>query len=91
MGSVMWKVLGTGSAIMAAGLAEKAVGWGWRVATGKEPPLTPEDPDITWGEAVSWALLSGAVIGIARLAATRKAAAYYRSSTGTLPKALARR
>jgi len=86
--SVLWKLLGTGSAIAAAGLAERAVGWGWRVATGKEPPITPEDPEINWGEAVTWALVSGAVIGIARLAATRKAAAYYRRSTGSLPKAL---
>ena len=90
MGSVLWKVLGAGSAVAAAGLAERAVGWGWRVATGKEPPITPEDPDIRWGEAVTWALLSGAVIGFARLAATRKAAAYYRRSTGSLPKALTR-
>jgi hypothetical protein len=34
--------------------------------------------------------LSGAVIGLARLAATRRAAAYYRRSTGELPKALQR-
>ena len=50
----------------------------------------PEDPDTTWHEAIGWALLSGAVIGLARLAAVRQAAAYYRHSTGHLPKALQR-
>ena len=90
MGSMFWKVLGTGSAVAAAGFAEKAAAWGWRAATGKQPPQTPEDPQTDWGEAVTWALLSGAVIGLARLAATRQAAAYYQRSTGSLPKALSR-
>lgn len=90
MGSMVWKVLGTGSAVLAAALAEKGLKAVWRTATGSEPPTIPEDPDTNWTEAVSWALLSGAVIGLARLAATRRAAAYYRRSTGELPKALQR-
>jgi hypothetical protein len=88
VGSLVWKVLGTGSAVLAATLAEKGLEAAWRTATGAEPPASPEDPDISWAEAISWALLSGAVIGLARLAATRQAAAYYRRSTGELPKAL---
>ena len=88
MGALAWKVLGTGAAVMAAALAERGVGMVWHLATGREPPIAPEDPDTNWTEAVAWALLSGAVIGLARLAATRQAAAYYRNSTGHLPKAL---
>jgi hypothetical protein len=34
---------------------------------------------------VAWAVLSGAVVGTARMLATRKAAEYYRRSTGHLP------
>lgn len=90
MGSMVWKVLGTGSAVLAATFAERGLKAVWRTATGNEPPTIPEDPDTNWTEAVSWALLSGAVIGLARLAATRRAAAYYRRSTGELPKALQR-
>ena len=90
MGSLAWKVLGTGSAVLAASVAERGLVALWRVATGDDPPSMPEDPDTRWGEAVTWALLSGAVIGLARLAATRRAAAYYRRSTGELPKALQR-
>jgi hypothetical protein len=33
-------------------------------------------------------VLSGVGIGVARLLATRRAAAYYRNSSGSLPKAL---
>ena len=90
MRSMSWKVLGSGSAVLAAALAEHGLRAAWRAATGAEPPDIPEDPDTRIGEAVAWAVLSGAVIGLARLAATRRAAAYYRESTGHLPKALQR-
>jgi len=87
---MMWKVLGAGSAMAAAAVAKVGVRAVWRAATGSEPPTVPEDPDTRWTEAVGWALLSGAVMGLARLLATRRAAAYYRQSTGELPKALRR-
>jgi hypothetical protein len=90
MGSLVWKVLGTGSAVLAATLAEKGLTTAWRAATGDAPPVNPEDPDTRWSEAVAWAVLSGALIGVARLLATRRAAEYYRRSSGELPKALQR-
>ena len=61
---------------------------GWTAATGKEPPANPEDPEVSWPEAVGWAVASGALIGVARLVATRKAAAYYTKSAGHPPKRL---
>jgi hypothetical protein len=57
----------------------------WKVATGKEPPQNPADPDVSIGEAVAWAVVSGVAIGVARMLASRKAANYYRRSTGHLP------
>jgi hypothetical protein len=90
MGSLAWKVLGTGSAVLAAAVMDRALTLVWRTATGVQPPENPEDPDTGWGEAVAWAALSGALIGLARLAATRQAAAYYRRSTGELPAAIRR-
>ena len=72
----------------AAYLARKGVTAMWKVATGNPPPANPEDPDVTWPEAVGWALLSGAAIGLARLVASRQAAAWYRKSTGRLPSHL---
>jgi hypothetical protein len=90
MGSLGWKVIGTGSAVLAAAFAQRALNAVWKTATGSDPPTVPEDPDTDWAEALGWALLSGAVIGLARLAAVRQAAQYYRHSTGHLPKALQR-
>jgi hypothetical protein len=88
MGAMVWRVLGTGSAVLAASFAERGLRAAWRTATGNEPPALPEDPNTHWREAITWAVLSGAVIGVARLVATRRAAAYYQQSTGELPKAL---
>ncbi|MGZ4582366.1 MAG: DUF4235 domain-containing protein [Nocardioidaceae bacterium] len=34
---------------------------------------------------MGWAVISGAALGLARMFATRKAAAYYQRSTGHLP------
>jgi hypothetical protein len=36
-------------------------------------------------EAVAWASASGLAVGLARMLASRKAADYYRRSTGHLP------
>jgi hypothetical protein len=90
MGSFVWRVLGAGSAVVAATLADRGVRALWTAVTGNRPPEVPENPDTRWGEAVSWALLSGAAVALARLAATRRAANYYRESTGELPKRLRR-
>jgi Protein of unknown function (DUF4235) len=88
VGALVWKVLGTSGAIVAAVVARKLVTSGWTAATGKEPPANPEDPEVAWPEAVGWAVASGAVIAVARLLATRKAAAYYTRSAGHPPKSL---
>jgi hypothetical protein len=90
MGALAWKVIGTGSAVVAAAVTQKGLTAAWRAVRGNEPPTIPEDPDTGWGDAIAWAVLSGAALGVARLLATRKAAAYYRKSSGELPKALIR-
>ena len=85
MGEAVWKVLGTGAAIGAGVLAKKVVTAGWKLGTGNEPPVNPEDPEVSWQEAVGWALVSGAVIGLARLFASRQATVVYRKTTGVTP------
>src|SRR3954463_2414167 len=86
--SLAWKIIGTASAVLAATAAHKGLSAAWRLATGDDPPTIPEDPDTSYREAVAWAVVSGAVVGVARLVATRHAAHYYMRSTGELPKAL---
>lgn len=76
------------AALGAAAVAKKALNTSWRAATGKNPPANPADPDVSIGEAVMWATLSGTLIGVARMLATRRAAHYYARSTGHLPPQL---
>jgi uncharacterized protein DUF4235 len=90
VGSLAWKIIGTGSALLAAAAAQKGLSAAWKLATGDDPPTIPEDPETSWRDAIAWAVVSGAVIGLARLVATRRAAHYYMRSTGELPKALQR-
>ncbi|RYB91862.1 DUF4235 domain-containing protein [Nocardioides oleivorans] len=83
--SKMYSVLSLVAALGAATVVKKALNTSWRAATGKNPPANPADPDVSIGEAVMWATLSGTLIGVARMLATRRAAHYYARSTGHLP------
>lgn len=84
-GKLAWRVMGTGSAIAAALVSRKVIAKGWQVTTGETPPANPTSPETTWPEALTWAVVSGALVGVARLLATRKAADYFRRSAGHLP------
>lgn len=80
-----WRVLGGLSAVLAGMAARKLMVKGWRAGTGSNPPANPAAPGTRWREAIPFALASGALMGLARMVATRKAASYYRRSTGHLP------
>ena len=84
-GSKAYTLLGLAATVGATIVARKAMSATWKISTGKEPPSNPEHPDVSIGEAVSWATLSGVAVGLARMVASRKAANYYRRSTGHLP------
>ena len=84
-GSKVWTVFGLAATVGATMAARKALSATWKLSTGKQPPSNPEHPDVTIGEAVVWAVASGVAVGLARMFATRKAADYYRRSTGHLP------
>jgi hypothetical protein len=86
--SLSWKVLATLSAATAGIAARKVLVAIVRKITGKEPPANPEAPGTSWQEAIGWAVASGAAMGMARMLATRKAAAAYEKSTGHLPKGM---
>lgn len=84
-GSKVWSVYGLAATVLATMAARKAMTTSWKVATGKNPPQNPAHPDVSMGEAVAWATVSGVAVGLARMFASRKAANYYRRSTGHLP------
>ena len=76
------------AALGAAALAKKGLNTSWRAATGKNPPENPADPDVSIGEAVMWASVTGAAVALARMLAQRRAASYYARSTGQNPPGL---
>ncbi len=83
-----WKVFGTLSAISAGVAARKLLVAGFTKTTGRTPPANPEAPDTGWRDALAWAVVSGATVGLARMFATRKAVEFYRNVTGHLPKGM---
>jgi hypothetical protein len=53
--------------------ARKMLVFAWKRITGREPPEHPEDPQVALGEALSWALVLGVGVQIARMLALRAA------------------
>jgi Protein of unknown function (DUF4235) len=67
------KAMNTLAATAAAFVARKAISFAWTKATGRPPPDAAEDPQVAIGEAVAWALVVGAGVGVARVLAIRLA------------------
>lgn len=84
MGTFVWRIIGTGSALLAGVAANKVVQAAWKKA-GRDEVLDPRDPRTPWRDAIAFAALTGLAVGAARVVVTRKAAEYYASSTGHLP------
>jgi hypothetical protein len=84
-GKTGYKIMAMASALLGAAVARKILTIGWKAATGKEPPANPEHPDVTWGEAASWAVVSGVVVGLVKLVAQRQVAATWHLASGELP------
>jgi len=87
-GKTGYKLMALLASVLGAIVARKSLAFAWKAATGKEPPANPEHPAVTWPEAVTWAVVSGAVVGLARLAAQKKVASSWHRSTGSLPPGL---
>jgi Protein of unknown function (DUF4235) len=86
-----WKIVG-GTATTAAGAAaSRTATVAYRKIRKSEPPTNPANPHTRWAEAIGWAVLSGAVIGIGRLAAERLAARGWVWATGTLPPGMTKK
>jgi hypothetical protein len=67
------RVAGMAAAFAAAFVARKLITFVWTKATGKKPPVSPEDPEVGIKEALGWAVVTGVGLEAARLLATRAA------------------
>ena len=86
--SKVWTVMSLVAGLGAAAVMRKLLDRSWKAAAGKNPPDNPADPDVSFGEAVVWASVTGAAVALARMLAQRRAASYYTRSTGHLPPGL---
>jgi Protein of unknown function (DUF4235) len=83
MGTLAWKVIGTGSAIAASLAATKLVNVIW--AKAGQDDINPKNPHAPLAKAVAYAAATGLAVGVARTFTQRRAAAYYEKSAGHLP------
>jgi hypothetical protein len=79
------RIAGGIAAFAAAWAARKLIALAWTRATGKEPPVHPEDLDVDLKEALGWAVVTGVAMEAARLMATRVATKQVRAHQGGQP------
>ena len=85
----VWNGVASIAAIGAVVLTKPLVERAWRIAFRSEPPGNPAHDDVAWRDAVMWALITGAVVGVVRLVAQRLAAGAWAKARGDYPKTLA--
>ena len=86
MGSLAWKIMGTGGAVVAGIIATKIIDTIW-AKTGQDD-INPKNPNAPLAKAVAYAAITGLAVGAAKTLTTRKAAQYYEKSSGHLPEAI---
>jgi hypothetical protein len=85
----VWNGVASAAAVGAVMLTKPLIERAWRFAFRSEPPGNPAHEDVAWRDAILWALLTGAVVGVVRLIAQRLAAGAWQKARGSYPEALA--
>ena len=67
----------------AAAVARKVVNVVWVAATGRRVPADVNDPGVSTGEAVAFAVASAATVGTAKLLVARRAIALKTGAAGS--------
>lgn len=84
----VWNGVASAAAVGAVVATKPLIDGAWRAAFGSEPPGNPAAEDVSWRDAIVWALVTGAIVGVIRLVAQRLAAGAWQKATGSYPKAL---
>ena len=84
MGSIAWKVMGTGGAILAGIVATKVIDAIW--ARAGQDEINPKNPHAPLAKALAYAAITGLAVGFARTLTARRAARFYEKSAGHLPE-----
>lgn len=84
----VWNGVASASAIGAVMATKPLVEKIWKAVARREAPGNPAHRDVSWGEALAWALVTGALVGVIRLLAQRTAASAWAKATGDYPESL---
>ncbi|WP_336205833.1 DUF4235 domain-containing protein [Nonomuraea sp. LPB2021202275-12-8] len=76
---VAWRVIGGLVGLATAWGARKLLGFIWVKATGKEPPVDPDSPEVNMGEAIGYAVVMGVGMSVAQIVVNRTAKKRYDS------------
>ncbi|WP_043614134.1 DUF4235 domain-containing protein [Nonomuraea candida] len=74
---IAWRVVGGLVGLVTAWAARKALGFAWKKATGKEPPIDTESPEVSMGEAIGYAVVMGVGMSVAQIVVNRTAKKRY--------------
>lgn len=87
-GTLVWKAMTVGSTVFAARAAAALSSQGWKIMTGRPVPVKGDYERERTSDVVAYTALSAMVLTGFKVGLERKAAEYYRHSTGHLPKGL---
>jgi hypothetical protein len=85
MERMLWKFAAGGAALVAGLAVRKALTAVWLHTQHREPPEDVAKPGTGWGEAAVWTVATAVGMGLAKLVATRGAAAGWQRAKGTPP------
>ncbi|MFI7633377.1 DUF4235 domain-containing protein [Nonomuraea sp. NPDC049400] len=74
---IAWRVIGGLTGLVTAWAARKLLGFVWVKATGKEPPIDTDAPEVSMGEAIGYAVLMGVGMSVAQIVVNRTAKKRY--------------
>ena len=78
--SIVAKLVGTGTALAAAFVVQQVLNQAWKAKTGHKPPK-PDDPgESGLAEIIAAAALTGALVAMSRVLATRGTARFVAKS-----------
>ena len=85
--ALAWKAVSSVAGVVGAVATRKLTNAVWSAfsSSSSEPPLNPADRQVSWPEALQWAVAAGVGAGIGRLVSQRVASAGWESATGTTP------
>jgi hypothetical protein len=80
-----WRGVAVASGTLAAAAVRRAAVATWKTTKHEDPPESPGSRDVSWPDALTWAIAVAVGAAVARVVAQRGAAAAWERATGDPP------